>query len=226
MGILKRIEEIRAEEHMKLRRSLARADKAMRELERSLIEDVSEDAAVDMWGEPIKKEAESTPRRQRVNLRPLLDVWEPFERSVLECVDHWEMELWPLVRVWVGPNGETASSRVLDATSRMQAHRERTQELLRKVRTEANFIPELRPSLMALFASLELATRAEDEVMPGLMSGSSEVANHTAISAPPRHTAQDITRNLRALHFQDDDDEHSARSTLGPLERFMGWLRR
>ncbi len=224
MGILRRVEEIRAEEHMKLRRALARADRALREVERALIEEVSEDGAVDMWGDPIKKE-QVAPKRQRVNLRPLFDVWEPFERSVLDCVDHWEMELWPLVKVWVGPGGAAASARVIDATSRMQARREHTQELLRTVRIASNFIPELRPSLMALFASLEVATRAEDEVIPGLMSGSPDVANHTAISAPPRHTAHDITRNLRALHFEDDDEEQRAGGMLDSLGRFMGWLR-
>lgn len=205
---------------MKLRRSLARADKALRDLERSLIEDVVVEKTVDMWGEPIQQE-EAAPTRQRVNLRPLFTVWEPFERSVLEALDHWEMNLWPLVRIWVGPNGTKVNQQVLAATSQMEALRERTQELLRRVRSESTFIPELRPALMAMFASLEVANRAEDEIIPGLLSGSPELANHTAATAPPRHTAQDITRNLRTLHFEDDDEPE-----VGMIGRIVGWLRR
>ena len=103
------------------------------------------------------------------------------------------------------------------------------EELLSTVRMESNFIPEIRPSMMVMFAAFDLADRAEAEVIPALMAGSIALAQQTASQAPPRaRSASDVARNLRSNRPPPTEQvtEEETQGLLRSFGRMMGWIRR
>ena len=204
MGILQRIEEIRAVEHQKLRLAMARVDTKLRELEDEERHPTPPKRATDMFGDPLPYV--DAPKLRVVVVTPLIRVWRPFEDTVLTRLDRWEEELWPLVRRWTG--GELVGVEVQKLAADLLATRERLDGHLREVRRQAMFVEDVSQLMVSVYAALGLCDRAEQaEVIPALLSGSRETADRTERTA----TADDIARNLRASILSDEgeieDDE-------------------
>lgn len=223
MGILARIEEIRAVEHRKLRTALARADATLKELSSRRVEADNVAPVVDMWGEPIRTRESSNPRytppaqpkRQEDHLGQLLEVWEPFQEGILARMDHWEETLWPMVRRWSA--GEVPADEIQQLAADLMTSRDAVDQVLRQVRNLAWFVPESSAPLHVVYAALEICDRAEqDEVIPALLSGSRETADQTERS----HTADDVARNLRSRV----PTKPPAPPPRGPLDRLKSWI--
>lgn len=225
MGILARIEEIRAVEHRKLRVALARADTVMKELQSKKLEENQVAPKVDMWGEPISRDSASrqdrytaprAPKPVQNHLGELVEAWGPFEEAILARLDDWEQTLWPLVRRW--STGEVPAEDIQQLAADLLTSRDIVDQRLRKVRNLAWFVQEMSSPLLVVYAALELCDRAEqDEVIPALLSGSRETADHTARS----HTADDVARNLRSRAPPEPPKRPEPKS---PLERLKSWI--
>ena len=210
MGILQRIEEIRAVEHQKLRLALSRADTKLRQLEEEERNPVPVKRATDMFGDPIP--TSDAPKYRVVVVTPLLRFWRLFEELVLTRLDRWEEDLWPLVRRW--NQGELVGIEVQRLAGELQAARDRVEVYLREVRREALFVEDVSQLMTAVYAAVSLCDRAEQaEVIPALLSGSRETADRTERTT----TGDDVARRLRANILSDEgevyQDEEEERPT-------------
>ena len=223
MTILDRVQSLRNEEHMQLRMALGRADTALRELEGLAREESAPSAHLDMFGDPIGgAPEEEAPRRP--SLGPLLVAWRPFEEALLERLDNWEMRLWPLVQRWA--RGESVGLVIQTVTAGLLDERKKLDEPLRRVRIESNFLPALRPAMMAVFSAIDQADQAEAAVLPALMSGSWDAASLTSSQAPARvRSAADVARDLRSNLSPRPVPEEQRKSLLQSVARMMGWVR-
>jgi hypothetical protein len=218
MSILRRIEEIRAVEHSKLRAALMRVDDALSEVEQQLAESrtSARRRKVDMFGTPIEEASTPAPSAAlELDLEPLKRAWTPLESAVLDRLDLWEMKLWPLVKRWVVNEPlereiQQIAADLLDSRGNIDRH-------LNEIRKRALFVEALTHPLHVLFAALELCDRAEqDEVIPALLSGSRETADRVERSL----SGDDITRNLRAA--RRTPDQAPERHLVGRLLSWMG----
>ena len=230
MRVLQRVEEIRTGEHMRLRQALQRASHSLR-----ILEEETEAAAkgvsssgVDMWGEPIKSDDEPDDqfKPSLVNVGPLIAVWQPFEAKLLERVDTWEMDLWPLVRRWV--MGEPVTQAVQTVASGMLARRTKLEPLLKALRTQVSFVGKARAPVMAVFSAMEACDEAEAEIVPALISGKVEQVERSVEGVTPRVlSSAQVARNLRSntrLPRPEVRPANSERSgVFGTLGRMMGW---
>jgi hypothetical protein len=217
MGILARIEEIRAVEHRKLRLALARAESQLKELEAKRIEASRVTPKLDMWGEPLQRyTAAEAPTKEGKHLAELVDAWGPFEEACLKRLDQWEEQLWPMIRRW--SHGDVPAEEIQQMAADLLTSRDIVDQRLRKVRNLAWFVQEMNSTLLVVYAALELCDRAEqDEVIPALLSGSRETADKTERS----FTADDVARNLRAA---GPSVPPPAPPPLGPLGRLKSWI--
>ncbi|MEM6929372.1 MAG: hypothetical protein AAF602_20705 [Myxococcota bacterium] len=222
MGILQRIEEIRAVEHARLRMALSRADAVLRELEQARVEAAEAEPVrtIDMFGQP--EEVEAAP--PTASLRPLLSAWEGFEAKVIERLNGWEETLWPLVRRW--NRGEQVSKEIRAFASELQSSAARIDQLLGMVRTQASFVGETRSTMLVVYRAVDVARKAEEQLIPALLAGSREVADRTAETAIPRmRSAADITQSLRAGRARDEEERLQAeRPRTGFMQQFFDWL--
>jgi hypothetical protein len=227
MGILARIEQIRDVEHRKLRVALARADTVLRELEEKRVEATKVAPRVDMWGEPVRAfenhkhtyDPTVATKLPQNHLGELLEVWEPFQESLLARLDAWEEKLWPMVRKW--SDGEISAEEIQQTAADLLTSRDAADQFLKRVRNLAWFVPEASSPFHTVYAALEICDRAEqDEVIPALLSGSRETADHTERS----HTADDVARNLRARVPSKPPERPRPPAPKGPLERLKSWL--
>lgn len=199
--VLQRVEEIRVSQHARLRMALQRASRAISDLKEAQQEAFKGPSTVDMFGDPVarqkaEEEAASNPLR-RINLGPVLKVWAPFESLILERVDTWEMDLWPLVQRW--SMGEPVAGAVQAVASGMVARRQKLEPLLREVRVQASFVGQLRPAMVAVFGALDAADAVEAEVVPSLIAGRADLPPATLEGTTPvTMSSESITRNLRS----------------------------
>ncbi|MEN0065756.1 MAG: hypothetical protein AAGA48_26695 [Myxococcota bacterium] len=221
MGILQRIEEIRAVEHSRLRMALGRADAVLRELELARQEAAEEEPnrSIDMFGQPS---GPATP--PLVNLRPLLSAWEGFEAKIMQRLDAWEEKLWPLVRRW--NLGEDVSRHVRTVAAELTKNAERIDQLLDVVRVQASFVGETRATMLVVYRAVDMARKAEEQLIPALLAGSREAADRTAETAIPRiQSVTDITQSLRARSRDGSaEDDNPDEGSVGFMQQFFKWL--
>lgn len=200
MRVLRRVEEIRQTEHARLRMAIERAGRAIRDMEEAQAEAAREAPKdTDLFGDPVAKARVERAEHPllRINLMPLLTAWQPFENMLIERVDTWEMDLWPLVRRWSA--GEPVAGAVQAVASNMISRRTKLDPLLREVRMLASFVGELRPRLVAVFSAVEACDAVEAEVVPALIAGRRDLPDPTIEGAPPiTLSTDDVTRNLRS----------------------------
>ncbi len=225
VGILQRIEEIRGVEHAKLRMALGRADSVLRELEQARVEAMESEPPnpIDMFGDPET----SGPTPALASLRPLLSAWEGFEAKIIERLDAWEEQLWPLVRRW--NRGEEVSREIREFASALAANAQRVDQLLGAVRAQASFVGETRATMLVVYRAVDLARKAEEQLVPALLAGSREAADRTAETAIPRiQSAADITQSLRSRRSRIEDDPSSPldQPRSGFMRQFFDWLGR
>ena len=215
MGILSRVEEIRAVEHQKLRTALMRVEEAMGVLEEELAAlNAAKPRKVDMFGEAIYVPTEPQPTR-RVDIGPLKRSFGQLEDTILDRLNMWEETLWPLVRNWV--NGIEVATEIQQIAADLLSARNEIDRHLTELRKHAWFVEELTEPMHVLFAAIEMCDRAEqDEVIPALLSGSLETADHTERSL----SGDDITRNLRAAMRTPE----TAPQRTDPIGRFLSWM--
>lgn len=216
MGILTRIEEIRAVEHQKLRTAVMRVDLALRELEEAyVVERAPPPRRVDMFGTPLAHD-ETPPPPKRADLAPLRKGWPHLEEAILRRLDQWEEVLWPTVRAWV--HGRVDTPKVQQVAADLLSARSDVDKHLNDVRKHAWFVEELTEPMHVLYAALDLCDRAEqDEVIPALLSGSRELADQTERS----QTGDDIARNLRASLRASQPPQPRSND---PLARLLNWM--
>jgi hypothetical protein len=199
---------------------MSRVDGQLRELEAEEKNPSVPRVPTDMFGDPIRH-AEA-PKMRVIVVQPLIRVWRPFEDAILSRLDRWEEQLWPLVRRWT--DGELVGVEVQRVASELVAARDAVQSQLRDVRRQALFVQEISPLMLAVYAALELCDRAEQEVIPALLSGSRETADRAERSI----TADDVARNLRATFMSDEgeideEEEPKPKGVLGRLwSRIVG----
>lgn len=223
MGVLQRIEEIRAVEHAKLRVALGRADAVLRELDQARSEAVETEAnrAIDMFGQPALDQPSAPPM---ANLLPLLQAWQAFEAKVIERLDIWEEKLWPLVRRW--NRGEEVGQEIRLVTTELNNSAQHLDQLLHTVRVQSSFVGESRATMLVVFRAMDVARKAEEQLIPALREGSREAADRTAETALPRlQSAADITQSLRARVREDREDEKD-QAPKGIMRQFFSWLKR
>ena len=223
MSILRRIEEIRAVEHNKLRAALVRVDDALRDVEEDLRANRVKAAArkVDLFGDAIYEPPAALPAPSsaslELDLEALKKAWTPLETTVLDRLDLWEMKLWPLVRRWV--EDESVEPRIQQIAADLLSARSDIDRHLGELRKRALFVDALTQPLHVLFAAVELCDRAEqDEVIPALLSGSRATADRVERSM----STDDVTRNLRAAMRTPKAPPERGNDPLGRLLSWMG----
>lgn len=223
VGVLQRIEEIRAVEHAKLRIALSRADAVLKELDAARAEAVEAEPnrAIDMFGQPDPVPPSApTPS---VNLVPLLQAWEAFEDKVIERLNAWEERLWPFVSRW--NRGEDVSREIRQLTNELNASAVRIDELLQAVRVQSSFVGESRATILVVLRAMDVARKAEEQLIPALLEGSREAADRTAETAVPRaQSATDITHSLRAARVRAAAETEEADESPSIVQQFFKWL--
>lgn len=201
MRVLQRVEEIRRSEHVRLRMAIERATRAIDDLKEAQAQVLSGPSEVDMFGDPLARrraEAEAAEKGSPplVNLSGLLAAWRPFESMLIDRVDTWEMDLWPLVRRWA--IGEPVEGAVRAVASNMLARRAKLEPALREMRIQTGFVGALRPPLVAVFAAVEACDAVEADVVPALVAGRSDVSEPTVLPAAITLSSDEVARNLRS----------------------------
>ena len=224
MGIMQRIEEVRAVEHARLKTALGRVNSVLHELEqaRSEAKD-SRPPTLDMFGQPVR-----TPDAQPLaDLQPLYTAWQSFEATTLGRLELWERRLLPLVTRW--DTGEDVSREIRALTDEIATSGELADRYLKSVRVHSSFVGEARATMLVVYRAVDTARRAEENLVPALLEGSREAADRTAEGAIPRfQSASSVTQSLRARRLPDTGDlPGDPRSGSGGLLRTLfDWLRR
>lgn len=226
MQILQRVEEVRAEEHARLRQQLQQAAAVLQELREDQEQALVRPARVDMFGDPVARpgpaEAQSTPNRPRYELGPMVRSWSKLEDALLDRVDSWEMDLWPTVQRWAF--GEPMTEAVRAAAARMVERRRRLEPLLREVRLHASVLRPMRPAAVALFSAIEQADAVEADIVASLAVGRTEVVPSLEGQTPTSVGSHVVSSSLRAPAADPRSSSRASRRPRGLMQKLTGWL--